>query len=58
MKKNIIVPTLTFVIGGGIGAYAGAKVFATMLLKYLRSDEYKAYINETLDKVFDELDFN
>ena len=52
--KKFVIPTLTFIGGCGLGAYAGVKGFAVWLKKYIRSDECKSYMEKELNKIFDE----
>lgn len=55
MNKNIIIPVITFVIGGGIGCICGIKGFALYFKHYIKSDECKDYLDKKLEKLCDDL---
>lgn len=52
--KKIIIPTLTFIGGCGIGAYVGAKGLLAYMGKYIQSDEFEAMMRDEFDKRFDD----
>lgn len=55
MKRNSIIPALTFVIGGCIGAIGGYKGTLFYIKKYIQSNEYRKYMEEKCNKFMDSL---
>lgn len=55
MNKNLIIPVITFVIGGGIGCVCGVKGFASYFKHYLRSDECKDYLDKRFEKLWNDM---
>ena len=53
--KNFVIPALTFIGGCSIGVYAGVKGFAAFYKSYIYSDEFKAYLDEMIDPLIDEM---
>lgn len=53
MKYQKIIPVITFIIGGGIGFECGAKYVLHIQKQYVKSDEYKKYMEKQFKDMFE-----